>query len=144
MREFCFADLGRVHWPSTLKLVVGRSFFSGLVLSVPVLLWHVSHASLHLGAVDVLMIPFLWVVLGPLLSLSIWATGLAMGSVEKLGLAGAALAVLGACATLISSTLMCLGDPIVYWLNRHYPWLFRVANFRFLNVCPLVFVTFPE
>lgn len=140
MSNFELSDLGRVSWMPTLKLAAGRGFVTGGLLSIFLLagamsspLGGLSHGQSQLGTA--LMAPFAWAILGPALAIFYWAIG---------WLVGKFVPGLGSLISLASALVICWGDPIIFFLNRAYPRLFNVADLRFFNLRPMIFVTQPS
>ena len=147
--EMTFSDLGRVKWGATLKISLGRAFFSGTVIACAVLATAPGTASAS-GAGELagtaLAIPFVWGLVGPFVSTGMWGIGRVLGFISDLlpDFAGLFVGLAAAMMTLAASFYMCLGDPIVYMLNRSFPRLFNVADFGFFNFRPMIFVTEPD
>ena len=139
MNDFQFSDLSRVSWGPTLKLAAGRGLTTGAIVAVAFLVMGI--ASTSNGAPSgasligmTLAMPFVWAVFGPLVALLYWAAGWIVGKFVP-GLGG----LIG----LASALVICWGDPILYFVNRRYPQLFNIADLRFLNLRPMIFVTYP-
>ncbi len=127
MSDFSFSDLGRVHWGSTLKLVLARGFASGLILAlIPISSGALSQA---------LIFPFALAVLGMPLALFYFAVGRILGMFIPL---------LGVFIQFIGGLLTCIGDPIVYLVNRQWPALLNIADLKFFNFQPIIFITHPD
>ena len=130
MHEFAFSDLGRVLWGTTVKLALARGFAAGIVWTVLV-----SFGPTPVPIEAILIWPILWSVCAIPLSLTIYVVALAVGSIVPL---------LGTFLTFFGSLFVCAGDPLVYTLNRHAPYILNVADLGFFNLRPVVFVTYPD
>lgn len=130
MQNFTLSDLGRVHWGSTLTLAAGRGFFSGLVIVVVLL---VGSGVPGTPSVSLLALPVIWGLIAPFFGLFIYVFLSLFGWLPFTGL-----------LQKISSLAMCLGDPIVYMVNRAYPGAFNVADLQFFNFLPIIFITYPD
>ena len=145
MTDFAFSDLGRVHWGSTLKLAVGRAFFAGVVLAVFMLVTSASGpAKPPVG--ELLAIPFVWAVIGPVFSTGMHFAGRIFFFIGDMadGIVETIFGLMAACLLVMGSLLMAAGDPIVYFLNRQFPALFNIADLRFFNFRPMIFITYPD
>lgn len=145
MTDFAFSDLGRVHWGSTLKLAVGRAFFSGIVLAVFMLITS-SGGPGQLPVAELLAIPIIWAILGPVFSTGMHFAGRIFSFFADAipGIVGDVIGWVALSFLVMGSLLMAAGDPIVYFLNRQFPDLFNVADLRFFNFRPMIFITFPD
>ncbi len=132
MSEFQFADLSKVVWPATIKLALARGFFSGLVIAI---IQNILLADQAGAASAFLIMPLGMAVLGIPLSLFCMLAG---------RVASLFVPALGLFFIVIGSLAVCLGDPLVYLLNRQFPALLDIADFRFFNFIPLIFITHPE
>jgi hypothetical protein len=126
---FTFSDLGRVHWGSTFKLAAGRGFFTGLVVVIVMLVF----AGGQTPPASLFGFPIIWGILAPLFGIAAWAFFSLLGFLPFTGI-----------LLNISSLMMCLGDPIVYMINRSFPALFDIADLRFFNFLPMIFITHPD
>ena len=125
--RFTLAELGRVYWPSTAKLALCRGFCAGLVWAAIMSTAPAPHAEFPL-----LLMPFTWAFLA-------LPTGLI------LQLAGMILpAVIGVWLMLLGALFVCIGDPLVYVINRAWPGALNVADFRLFNFRPMIFVLLPD
>jgi len=125
MNDFAFSDLGRVHWGSTLKLLVARSFFAGLVWTIIV-----SIGPNAVSGEDLLLTPFVVMLVGLPTALLCHFAGMFLP--------------FGLLIQLFGSLFVCAGDPIVYLLNRMKPELLNIADLSFFNFRPLIFITYPD
>lgn len=132
MAEFQLSDLKRVYWPSTAKVAVTRGFCSGLVIAV---LQNLMAPPGSGAAMMFLLMPFGLAVLAIPIGLFCQAAGRVMGMFVP---------ALGAFFSIVGALVVCLGDPLVYLLNRQFPALLDVADFKFFNFTPLLFITHPE
>lgn len=127
MSDFSFSDLGKVHWLSTLKLAIARGFATGLVFSIFAL------AGGNIGSA--FSFPFLMAVVSlPL--------GLLFNLMGKIG--GMLIPIAGLACLLLGSLMVCVGDPLVYFINRQWPRLLNIADLKFFNLRPLIFITYPD
>lgn len=125
-----FSELGRVRWWPTLRLALGRGFATGLVGAVILPL-------LNGGpyAQEAVMIPLYWTVLA--VPTAMMLTLIAKGF-------GAVVPIMGAGVMIVASLFVCLGDPLVYVINRTFPRLFGIADFKFFNFSPLLYILSPD
>ena len=126
-REFSFSDLGRVHWGSTVKLTLARGFFAGLVWA-PII-------GAAEGAAMIIAVPFMWAIIALPLALFLQLIGMIIG---------AFMTLLGLWFRFVASLMVCIGDPIVYLINRCFPALFNIADLSIFNFQPMIFVTHPD
>lgn len=127
MSDFSFKDLGKVHWPATLKVVAARGFASGLLLAL---------VPLSAGMIGMaLLYPFAMAILALPLALLIYFAG---------KVSSMFVPAVGAMVQFIGALVVCIGDPIVYFVNRQWPALLNVADFKFFNFRPMIFVTNPN
>ena len=133
---FRLSDLQRVQWLPTLKLAVGRGVASGLVITLLMLLSGGLKEAGVGGAVGFLLMWSLTSFIGaPGVALMIRATNAVfMG----MGLGIAVLA--GNLILLMLSLAIACGDPIIYLINRRWPQLFEVADFKPFNMQLTIFV----
>ncbi|MFV0410742.1 MAG: hypothetical protein ACK5LJ_13935 [Paracoccus sp. (in: a-proteobacteria)] len=127
---FGFSDLGRVQWLPTLKLALGRGFAAGLVWAIVIPL-----TSGTLSATEALMMPFFWAFLAVPIALLLSLVAKAFG---------AFIPILGACIMLAASLFVCVGDPLIYVINRSFPKVFEIADFRLFNFSPLIYILSPD
>ena len=132
MNDFRFADLGRVYWPATAKVAVARGFAAGLVFLVLNLV--MSGAS-QINIAGMLTFPF---------GMAIFAIPIGLFCHMAGKIAGMFIPLLGAFFSIVGSLIVCMGDPLVYLVNRQFPQLLDVADFGFFNFTPLLFITHPE
>lgn len=128
--QFAFSDLRRVQWLATLKLTLARGFCAGIVFAILFLLgpdpWPVT---------KVLAVPFAWAVVAVPFALIIQVAGIVFGAIIPL---------MGLFFHFVGSLVVCVGDPIVYLINRSLPRLLDVADFGFFNFQPMIFITNPD
>jgi len=129
-REFTFSDLGRVHWGTTIKLSLARGFAAGILWA---LVTSFGPAAAPVAAS--LLWPFVWAVIALPFAMSIQLVGMAFGMIIPL---------LGLFFHFIGSLMMCLGDPLVYLVNRTYPRFLNIADLNFINFRPVIFITHPD
>ena len=60
------------------------------------------------------------------------------------GIVGDVIGMSAGILRIMAALYMCLGDPIVYFLNRAFPALFNVADLNFFNFRPMIFITYPD
>ena len=133
MSDFKFSDLGRVQWGPTIKVGLARGFFSGLVLAILISL---SGGPANESAGTVFAIPFFWMIFGIPFALGIRLMATIAGAVG--------VPVMEAMMLITNSLFICIGDPIVYFINRSKPELFGVADFNFFNFVPMMFILNPD
>lgn len=127
MSDFSFSDLGKVHWPSTMKLVAARGFASGLIVALfPLFNGQIGQALLFPFAMMFLSMPYALLIM----------------FIGKVG--GMMIPLVGALMQLVGALVVCIGDPIVYLVNRQWPALLNVDDLRFFNLRPIIFVTNPD
>ena len=126
-REFSFSDLGRVHWGSTVKLALVRGFCAGLVWAPIIVAGE--------GATSGIAWPFVWAIIAVPLSLFFQLIGMIIG---------AFMTLLGLWFRFVASVMVCIGDPIVYLINRFFPALLSIADLSTFNFQPMIFVTQPD
>jgi hypothetical protein len=61
-----------------------------------------------------------------------------------LQLVGMIVPVFGGWLSLVGAPVVCIGDPLVYVINRAWPGALNVADFRLFNLRPMIFVLFPD
>ena len=127
-RKFSFSDLGRVHWGSTLKLSLARGFFAGLV-------WAILIYASQGAPINLLPTPFVWAIIALPLALFLQLMGM---------LFGAFMPLLGLWLHFVGSLMICIGDPIVYLINRSFPALLNIADLSIFNFQPMIFITDPD
>ncbi len=126
--SFTFADLGRVYWPSTVKLALCRGFCSGLVWAAVISLVPdpTPHAEMFL-----LIVPLVWMFFAGLVGLA-------------LSLSSIIVPIVGSWLNLLGALFICVGDPLVYVVNRVWPGVLNIADLRLFNFRPLIFVLLPD
>jgi len=135
MAGMTMSDLGRIQWGPTLKLALGRSVSSAMVLTVLVGLFGGPGVGLG-GLAGFFLYWSIASVIGvPGTSLLIKAINAMFAG---LGIGVAVLA--GNIMLLMLSLAVAAGDPIVYVLNRKFPALFEVEDFKLFNLQPTIFV----
>lgn len=124
--QFTFSDLGRVYWPSTTKLALCRGFCAGLV-------WAAIASIGPAGSTEIplLVVPFVWAFMA-----------VPMGLV--LQIAGMLAPIVGGWLSIIGALFVCIGDPLVYVINRSWPGVLDIADFRLVNFRPMIFVLLPD
>lgn len=128
--DFAFSDLGRVHWGSTLKLTLARGFCSGIVW---VILTNLGPTGPSMP--EALYMPFAWALIALPMALFLQLAGMFFGAIIPL---------MGLWFHFIGSLMICIGDPLVYLLNRSFPALLDVADLSFFNFRPMIFITYPD
>ncbi|WP_162901506.1 hypothetical protein [Breoghania sp. L-A4] len=127
--ELSFSDLSRVHWRSTIKLTVARGFAAGLIWAIAVSLG--PGAPVHV----VLAYPVFLAIAALPLALVLHFVGMVFG---------AFIPLLGLWFRFIGSLMICIGDPIVYLINRSFPALLNIADLSFFDFRPMIFITYPD
>ena len=129
MAKFSFSDLGRVQWGSTLKLTLARGFFAGIV-------WAIIIGASQGAPISVLLVwPFMWAIIAVPLALFLQLIGMIFG---------AFMTLLGQWFHFVGSLMICIGDPIVYLINRSFPALLNIADLSIIKFQPMIFVTHPD
>lgn len=126
MSEFSFSDINKVHWLATLKISLARGFCSGIVFGLIAL----SQGNFGIA----LLFPIGLALFGLPYSLFMYFCG---------WIAGSFIPLLGLFFRLIGSAMVCVGDPIVYLVNRQWPHLLNIADFQFFTLRPMIFITHP-
>lgn len=129
-RDFTFSDLGRVHWGSTIKLMLVRGFAAGLVWAI-----FTSFGPMAAPMSTNLAWPFIWTILGLPFALVMQFLGMLFGTFS---------ALFGHVFHILGSLMVCIGDPIIYLINRSYPALLNIADLKFFNFSPIMFITYPD
>lgn len=135
------SDLGRTNWLATLKVALARGFFSGIIWSVAML----ATGSLTplLALAYIVAWPFAVVPLS--ICMSFIARPLSwLADVLGENIAGTVVGVTAGCLAIIGSALVAPGDPFVYLVNRQFPRLLDVVDFKFFNFQPLILILNPE
>ena len=132
MAAMTFSDLGRVNWLATLKVALARGFFAGIVWSLLVSITPSSEPTTLLATAA---FPFGWAIFAIPTAFFVLGVG---------WIGGMFVPLFGAMCNLIGSALVCVGDPIVYVLNRTFPSLLNIADFKFVTFEPMLFITHPE
>ena len=57
---------------------------------------------------------------------------------------GMIVPVVGGWLSLLAALFVCIGDPLVYVINRALPGKLNVADFRLFNLRPMIFVLLPD
>lgn len=128
--QFTFSDLGRVNWMPTLKLSLARGFFAGMVWAIVT-----SFGDNGPPIGQALAMPFIWAILIIPMALFTQLLGLFLGMI---------IPALGGLCNILGALMVCMGDPIVYLLNRSFPRLFDIADLGFFNFMPMIFITHPD
>ena len=132
--DFSFSDLGRVQWGPTIKLAVARGFFSGCVFAI-LIISLVPGPKASSEVLQVLFTPIAWGLLAlPMVGL-LYVFGKVVSSFIPL---------FGIWTHLITSLMICAGDPIIFFINKQFPALFNVSDLRIVNFRPMIFVTDPD
>ena len=130
-------DIGRIQWGPTMKLALGRGAASGLIIAVVL----VAMGPQEGGATpaEALVVWAVWSVAAcataPLLQLFLKGIA-AVFAAMHIGIAVFATNVMIWGAAL----LVAIGDPIVFALNKAFPWLFEARDFAFINLQPAIFI----
>lgn len=131
MTTFTLQDMGRVEWGSTFKLAFARSLAAAAV-------WAIVLAATG-ARLDFVLAFFLAALFLPFAALMQHGVIGAMRAVFR-GL-GIGVGVL-ACnfAQLATSIAVAIGDPIVFILNKQFPHVLNIAEFKFLNLESVIFM----
>lgn len=134
-RDFSFSDLGRVHWGATIKLALVRGFAAGVVWPIIMTAFGPPVPS-NLESIGIfLIIPFAWAVGAQPYAIIFHVVG---------RLFGLFIPLLGPFIALVASLMICVGDPLVYILNRYFPRILNIADLRFMDFHPMIFITHPD
>lgn len=129
MAGFQLSELSKVYWPGTAKLGLMRGFCSGLVFAM-IQLFMAPAGEAGIG--NLLILP---------LAMAVFAIPIGLFCHVCGKVAGMIIPALGAFMRAVGALAVCLGDPLVYLVNRQFPQLLDVPNFGFFNFTPLVIVT---
>jgi hypothetical protein len=125
-RGFTLAELGRVKWGFTVKVAAARGFAGGLVWAA------------------ILSVPESGMTEQQLAGLPIFLSIISLPIGFTLWLVGSMLAPARPLLAALTIGLYAAGDPLVYVVNRAFPWMLNVADFRLFHAQPLIFVVFPD
>lgn len=113
-------DGNRIAWLPTLVVNMERGFASGLVGAVVMLLGPESTAG-------VIVIPFMWMAIGPLFAFALHSVGRLAAAFGDIGQA------LGGFISLVSLLLVAIGDPILWAISKIDPMLVPIERFGIFN-----------
>lgn len=130
---FTLSDLRHVHWLGTIKLALVRGFFAGIIILIIQTIWPAGMEPRT--TTEFITFPLFWAVGAVPFALFVQGVGWAIG---------AAVPLFGVFTGWLGSLMVCLGDPIVYLINRFFPSLLGVADLHFINFQPIIFITQPE
>ena len=130
MSDFRLSDLNRVYWPATAKLAVARGCAAGCVLALLGLVMSPTSSE----APVVLLFPLIVAVVSLPLRLGAYVSSF-------IPLIGGFVALT---CLLFGALLTTIGDPIVYLVNRQWPQLLDIADFKFFNLDTLILIFHPE
>lgn len=123
--RFTFSDLGRVHWATTVKLALARGFCAGLVWAAIV-----STGPMAPQGAQLLLMPFAWAMVAVPLGLFLQV--------------GMLIPLVGGWLSICGALFVCIGDPLVYTVNRSLPAALNIADLRLFNFQPMIFVLLPD
>lgn len=131
MSDLAASDLGSVDWAATAKLTVARAVSSAMVWSVVGMMMK----SAPLGTMAGLFVQLvLALAIGaPLYHLIVRGVAKVLGGLPFVGLACNLM-------LLACSVMVAIGDPIVFALNKRFPALLGVTDFKLFNLVPAIFV----
>lgn len=131
-----FRDFGRIQWAPTLKLAMGRSVASGFVITLLMALFGAGQGATLAGMAGFFLMWSLTSAIGtPGVSMMIKGMNAVFAGM------GLGIAVLAGNIILFGLSLaVASGDPIVYLLNKRFPMLFEVDDFKLFNLQPTIFV----
>lgn len=122
-------SLGSVNWAATAKLALVRGIAASLVWCV-VMVFLLPAAALPGFFIQ----NILGLVIGaPLFHLLVRGVHRVLGGLPFVGLVCNIL-------LFVTALTVAVGDPIVFLLNRQFPELLGLADFKFINLVPAIFV----
>lgn len=134
MGEFRISDLNRVYWPTTAKLAVARGFAAGCVLALVGLI--MSPPAGELAAIFAM--PFVIAAISLPISLALRLAAYISSFIPYLG------GFVALTCLFFGALLTTIGDPIVYLVNRRWPELLDIADFKLFNLDTLIMILQPE
>ncbi|MBK6299270.1 MAG: hypothetical protein IPF48_15890 [Sphingomonadales bacterium] len=134
MSDFRLSDLNRVYWPATAKLAVARGCAAGCVLALLGLVMSPTSSE----APVVLLFPLIVAVVSLPLSLALRLGAYVSSFIPLIG------GFVALTCLLFGALLTTIGDPIVYLVNRQWPQLLDIADFKFFNLDTLILIFHPE
>ena len=114
-----------INWVRTLLLSLFRCYTTGLVISAALSF----HSGVEFGTI--MFLPFLWVAVALPLSMAFHFLCI---HIRKL------MGEWARIPTSVAALITCLGDPVVYALNRVWPELFHAPDLRPFNLQPVILV----
>lgn len=130
MTEETAIDLGRVDGVATAKLALARGLASAPVWCVVALAMKVPFGSLPVLFIQ--LVPAI-VIGAPLYHLIVRGVRAVLGGLPFVGLACNLM-------LLACSLGVAIGDPIVFALNKQFPELLGVTDFKLFNLVPALLV----
>jgi len=130
MADQLATDLGPVNWGATAKLSLARGVAAATVWCVVMLFMHAP-----LGSIPrqfILLVPTI-AIGAPLYHLMVRGIKAVLGGLPFVGLACNLI-------LLICALVVAAGDPIVFALNKRFPDLLGIADFKPFNLVPAIFV----
>ncbi len=131
MAESSSQDLESVDWAATAKLTLARGVASATVWSVVVIIARL----LPSGALAGFFMQMVLVIAigAPLYHLLIRGVRAVLGGLPFVGLI---------CNFMLFATslIVAAGDPIVFAFNKQFPHILGIADFKFVNLVPSIFV----
>lgn len=134
MSQFVWSDINRVYWPSTTKLAVARGVAAGCVMALFGLMMSPPAGEIF----SILLFPIIFAVISLPLSLALRLAAYVTSFVPLLG------GFVALTCLFFGALLTTIGDPIVYFVNRRWPALFDIADFKFFNLDTLILILQPE
>ena len=134
MAEFHLSDFNRVYWPATTKLAIARGFAAGCVLALIGLI--MSPPGGQLAAT--LAMPFVVAAISLPAGLGLRLAAYISSFIPFLG------GFVALTCLFFGALLTTIGDPIVYLINRRWPELLDIADFKFFNLDTLILILQPE
>jgi len=130
MEDFRASDLKRTAWGATARLAVVRGFASGVVWGV-VFLFVPSLVDGNLQIIP--LFPIILAVMGLPIALLIHGAGRLLSMIFPLA---------GSLYSMVGALVVCLGDPLVYIVNRMFPGFLNLTGFSIFNPRPLIMMTY--
>lgn len=122
--------LRRTDWDLTLRVALTRGFITGIFVMVFALV------SNSVPLWQALFVPAMWAIIAVPAGLAMYLIAFLITLIPAIGFAGLGFIFMGSIA-------VCVGDPVVYFLNKMYPGLLYVRKFRFVNFEPIIFILKP-
>lgn len=130
MTDTASPDLGPVNMAATLKLSLARGLAAATVWCVVMLFLHAPLGSIPMQFL--MMVPTI-AIGAPLYQLMVRGFKAVLGGLPFVGLACNLI-------LLICALVVAVGDPIVFAVNKRFPDLLGIPDFKPFNLVPAIFV----